>query len=68
MLERRVRWKFIYELGNQTDLEHTTYIRGIEPNHSSSQESCAASIRGALMFGVFLGNFEEPFGVHERNI
>ena len=68
MLEGRVRQKFVYELGNQTDLEHATYIRSIEPNRGSSQESCAASIRGALMFGVSPGDFEEPFDVHERNI
>lgn len=64
MLERMVRRRFVCELGNQTDLEQAIYIRGIKPGGSSSQESCAADIRGVLVFKVFLGKFEEPFGVH----
>ena len=63
-----MRQKFVYGVRNQTDLEDATYIRGIKPDHGSSQESCAADIRSVLVFKVFLGAFEEPFGVHEWNI
>lgn len=62
-----MRQTFIHKLRNQTDLERAIYVRGIKPGCSSSQESCTPNIRGVLVFGILLGNFEEPFGVHERD-
>ena len=49
---------------DQADLERTAYVGRIEPDNGSSQERCAANEASILVFGIFLDDFEETFGVH----
>ena len=66
--EKKVRQEFTYGARNRADHECTVNVRSIEPGYSSNQEGCAANMRSVLMFEVFLGNFEELVGVHQRYV
>ena len=64
VLETQVETELCLLLKDWVYLEHTTYVRRVKPNNSSSYERRPANIRSVLVFEIFLGNFKEPFGVH----